>query len=60
MDAELASRYRIPHVRFLVRMRALCLSERGVGMNVVVVWLASRAPLWVLVRVCGLIGDVRV
>ena len=59
MDAELASRYRIiPHVRFLVRMRALCLSERGVGTGVVVVWLASRAPLWVLVRVCGLIAGV--
>ena len=56
LDAELGSRYRIPHVRFLVRMRALCLSERGVGTDadVVVVWLASRAPLWVLVRVCGL------
>ena len=62
LDAELASSYRIPHVRFLVRMRALCLSERGVGTekDVVVVWVASRAPLWVLVRVCGLICDVRV
>ena len=58
LDAELANRYRIPYVRFLVRMRALCLSERGVGTdeNGVCVWLANRAPLWVLVRVCGLIG----
>ena len=60
VDAELASRYRIPRVRCLVRMRALWLSERGVGTDedVVVLWLASRAPLWVLVRVCGLISDV--
>ena len=43
-------------------MRTLCLSERGVGTDAhaVVVRLTSRAPLWVLVRVCGLIGDVRV
>ena len=40
-------------------MRALCLSERGVGTDEeVVVWLASRAPLWILVRVCGLIAGV--
>ena len=41
-------------------MRALCISERGVGTGVVVVWLASRAPTCVIVRVCGLLGDMRV
>ena len=57
VKTELASRYRIPHVRFLVRTRAICLSGRGAGTSkgVVVVWLLCDAPLWVLVRVCGLL-----
>lgn len=54
----LASRYRIPHVRFLARTRALCLSGRGAGCggDAVLPCLACSAPLWVLARVCQLQG----
>ena len=55
--AELRRRYRIPIIRFLIRVRAICQTSRcGVtDPTAVVAWLSARAPLWVLVRVCCLL-----
>ena len=53
----LGCHYRVPHVRFVVRSRALCQAVGGVGVGSgsVVLWLLRNAPLWVVVGVCELL-----
>ena len=57
VNAALTQRYRsLPRVRFLLRMRALCLGGRAeVAGELPVTWICERAPLWVLVRVAQLL-----
>jgi hypothetical protein len=60
LDAELRCWFRVPHVRFLVRTRAMCQAGRARAAGArgdVAVWLIDRAPLWVVVRVCALLRD---
>ncbi len=62
LDAELASHYRSPHVRCIVRTRVMCQAGRaraaGAGRRGdIVAWLCKRAPLWVVVHVCALLRD---
>ena len=49
--------YRVPHVRFVARSRALWQAGRcaSVGPPRVLPWLLRTAPLWVVVRVCELL-----
>ena len=56
---EWRSHFRVPRIRMLLRTRALCLRGRAAGARLgdVVVWLCCTTPLWVLVRVCGLLRD---
>ena len=57
--AAIFSRFRAcPRVRCVVHVRALCLSGRAVPQRAgtVVGWLASMAPLWVVVRVSALLA----
>ena len=54
LNTELERRHRMPHVRFLIRTRALCLAGRccaAGGRSAIAAWLCERAPLWMLVRV---------
>ena len=53
----LMHRARIAHVRFVVKLRALCMKERARSGEAgeIMPWLASRAPHWVVVRVCALL-----
>jgi hypothetical protein len=63
LRGELRARYRVcAHVRLVVRTRALTQSNRCRASGVAVgddvfVWLCERAPIWVVVHVCGLICD---
>jgi hypothetical protein len=63
IGAEMRSRFRSsPHVWACVRLRALCLAGRavpcdGAGGCGPSTWTLAVAPLWVLVRVCGLLVD---
>ena len=54
---EIRRYYRVPHVRFVVRSRALWQAGRcaSVGPPRVVTWLLRTAPLWVVVRACVLL-----
>jgi hypothetical protein len=64
LSAELARHYRVPRVRFLVRMRAMCQAHRARTATdarrgeEIAAWLCGRAPLWVAVQVCALLRDV--
>ena len=54
--------FSIPHIRFVVRTRVMCLSGRARAAHArrrlgVVLWLCERAPLWVVVHVCALLRD---
>ncbi len=58
LRTELAARYRVPHVRCIVRTRVMCQAGRARATDargVSVAWLCERAPLWVVVRVCALL-----
>lgn len=62
IGAEMRSRFRSsPHVWACVRLRALCLAGRAVpredGAAGLSTWTLAAAPLWVLVRVCGLLVE---
>ncbi len=54
-------RYRVPHVRFIVRTRTMCLAGRcraaGARRGDIVAWLCERATLWVVVHVCALLRN---
>ena len=56
---EVRCQYRVPHVRFVVRSRALWQVGRcaSVGPPRVAPWLLRTAPLWVVVRVCELLRE---
>jgi hypothetical protein len=56
--AELGRYYRVPHVRFVVRIRVMCQAERAHAAGArsdIAPWLCKRAPLWVVVQVCALL-----
>ena len=58
IEGALGKRYRVRHIRYLLRIRALCLGGRARpvgGARSTIVWLATAAPLWVIVRVCALV-----
>ncbi len=60
LEAELASHYRVPHVRCIVRTRVMCQADRARAAGTfgdIVAWLCERAPLWVVVHVCALLRD---
>ena len=60
LPAELAARYRLPHVRAIVRTRVMCQAGRARAAGSrgdIVAWLCERAPLWVVVHVCALLRD---
>ncbi len=56
-----AGLYLVPHVRFVVRTRVMCImcqAERARTTSArgdIVGWLCERAPLWVVVHVCALL-----
>ncbi len=64
LEQELACRYRVPHVRAVVRTRVMCQAgrcraaggRRG-GRGSIMAWLCERAPLWVVVHVCALLQE---
>lgn len=64
LTATLASRFRVPHVRFILVLRALCLAARAGGsaalggapsLRAPIQWVCSASPLWVVVAVCRLL-----
>ena len=64
LEPELAARYRVPHVRALLRTRVMCQAGRATGVvdargggGSVMAWLCERAPLWVVVAVCALLHE---
>ena len=59
--SETRCHYRVPHVRFIVRSRALWQAGRcaSVVPSLVVTWLLRVAPLWVVVRVSELLRKRR-
>ena len=63
IDCEpvLACRYRVPHVRCIVRTRVMCRAGRALAAvgsrGDIAAWLCERAPLWVVVHVCALLRD---
>ena len=65
LRGELRCRYRLPHVRLVLRTRVLCQAGRAGRAATItttgphwdtMAWLMERAPLWVVARVCGLLG----
>jgi hypothetical protein len=64
LSHELLARYRIPHVRFLIRTRELMRNSRAqlaLDGNALcpIAWVCNRAPLWVAVQVVQLLCDPR-
>ena len=61
LPTDLAARYRVPHVRCVVRTRVMCQAGRaraaGARRGEIVAWLCERAPLWVVVHVCALLRE---
>ncbi len=58
LSAELRCHYRVPHVRLIVRTRAMCQAGRARAAGArgdIVAWMCERAPLWVVVHVCALL-----
>lgn len=58
LELELRRRYRAPHVRFIVRTRALFQAGRCRAASArggTAAWLMERAPLWVVVYVTNLV-----
>ena len=58
--AFISAHFLEPHVRFVVRTRAMCQAGRaraagGRRRGDIVAWLCERAPLWVVVHVCALL-----
>ena len=64
LGRELLARYRIPHVRFLIRTRELMRNSRAqlaLDGNALcpIAWVCNRAPMWVAIQVVQLLCDTR-